>query len=83
MTTTFVPAGYGRALLEAIEEVARALHTPRILLCSTDEPVTKATWRRMGFSFSTAADLKEFKLHPYDLLHMDNTVQVRIGLPRG
>ena len=29
------PAGHGRALLEAIEDICRALRIPRILLCST------------------------------------------------
>lgn len=33
--------GYGRALLESIEEVARFLNVPRLLLCSTDDHDTK------------------------------------------
>ena len=33
--------GYGRALLESIEEIARFLQIPRLLLCSTDDNDTK------------------------------------------
>lgn len=33
--------GYGRALLESIEEIARFLKIERLLLCSTDDPETK------------------------------------------
>jgi N-acetylglutamate synthase-like GNAT family acetyltransferase len=67
--------GYGRALLECIEEVARALQLPVLMLCSTDDPVTKNTWRALGFSFTTDDDLRRFGVHMCDLLHMDNTVQ--------
>ena len=55
----------------------RCLAIPRILLGSTDDPVTRGTWRRLGFGFTTPADLAGFGVGPRDLLHMDNTVQVR------
>jgi hypothetical protein len=55
----------------------RCLAIPLILLCSTDDPVTRGTWRRLGFGFTTPADLAGFGVGPRDLLHMDNTVQAR------
>lgn len=70
--------GYGRALLECIEEVSRALGLGLLMLCSTDDPVTKNTWRALGFSFTTDDDLRRFGVHTCDLLHMDNTVQARL-----
>jgi hypothetical protein len=76
------PAGYGRALLEAIEVLARRLHVPRLLLCSTDDAKTKATWQRLGFEFTQPGDLERFGVQGRDLLHMDNTVQVRAWAPR-
>lgn len=33
--------GFGRALLDSIEEIARFLQIPRLLLCSTDDSDTK------------------------------------------
>ena len=41
--------GIGRALLECIEDVARNLEIPRILLCSTDDTRVKNTWRRFVY----------------------------------
>ena len=73
--------GHGRALVEAIEEVARCLGLPRLLLCSTDDPNVKGTWRHLGFHYSTEQDLKDFGVQHGDLLHMDNTVQMhKVGL---
>ena len=40
--------GYGRALLESIEEVARFLNVPRLLLCSTDDHDTKVRCQAHG-----------------------------------
>jgi hypothetical protein len=39
--------------MQAIEEVARACKLPYLLLCSTDDPDVKATWRALGFQFSS------------------------------
>ena len=73
--------GHGRALVEAVEEVARCLGLPRLLLCSTDDPNVKGTWRHLGFHYSTEQDLKDFGVQHGDLLHMDNTVQMhKVGL---
>lgn len=68
--------GHGRALLEAIECVCRALGLPRVLLCSTDDARTKATWRRLGFAETTQEELAAWGITSHDLLHMDNTVQM-------
>ena len=57
--------------------LCRCLSIPLILLCSTDDPVTRNTWQRLGFVFTTEEDLQRFGVGPRDLLHMDNTVQVR------
>ena len=74
--------GYGRALLECCETVARALGLPHLLLCSTDDKVTRATWTALGFSRSTEDQLRdEFGIKPGDLLHMDNTVQMHKRVP--
>lgn len=68
--------GFGRALLDSIEEIARFLQIPRLLLCSTDDNDTKETWRRLGFVITTAEDLTAFGILHTDLIHMDNTVQM-------
>ena len=73
--------GYGRALLDAIEDIARSIGVDLLLLCSTDDPVTKATWVSLGFKFTTDEDLKVFGVGPKDLLHMDNTVQMHKHVP--
>eukprot|EP00887_Chlorella_sp_A99_P000558 scaffold17.g558.t1 len=72
--------GYGRALLECLEGMCRTLGIPRILLCSTDDARTKATWQRLGFTFTSRGEMAErWGVTPHDLLHMDNTVQARGG----
>jgi hypothetical protein len=48
---------------------------------STDDPITKATWQRLGFEFTSEEALKEFGVGPKDLLHMDNTVQMHKWVP--
>jgi len=68
--------GYGRALLEGLEDLCRWMKIPRLLLCSTDDPKVKGTWQRLGLSFTTPEDLKKWGVTPHDLLHMDNTVQM-------
>ena len=73
--------GVGRALLECIEDVARHLEIPRLLLCSTDDTRVKNTWQRLGFSFSSKDRLEEWGVTRHDLLHMDNTVQMHKEVP--
>ena len=73
--------GYGRALLECIEAIARAAGAPRLLLCATDDPVTRGTWLSLGFAFTTDDDLTAWGVRPGDLMHMDNTVQMHRAVP--
>lgn len=47
-----------------------------MLLCSTDDPLTRNTWRHLGFVFTQEEDLKTFGVQQGDLMHMDNTVQM-------
>lgn len=49
--------GFGRALLEAMEELCRALGIPYILLCSENAKHTRAIWEHMGFSVMSSEDL--------------------------
>lgn len=73
--------GYGRSLMEALEGLCRTLCVPRILLCSTDDVRTKATWQALGFSFTQPEELQGWGVSHYDLLHMDNTVQMHKEVP--
>lgn len=68
--------GYGRCMVEAIEDLARALRVPLLLLCSTNDEAVKATWLHLGFSFSTDEDMARFGVEHTDLVHMSNTVQM-------
>ena len=68
--------GFGRCLLEAIEEVARVVGVSKLLLCSTDDPQTTATWRHLGFRETCDADLGQWGICWGDLLHMTNTTQM-------
>ena len=73
--------GYGRALVECLDTLARSLSLPLILLCSTDDPVTRGTWASLGFEVTSEAQLDGCGVLPGDLLHMDNTVQMHRGVP--
>ena len=68
--------GFGRALLQALEDLCRALGVPCMLLCSTDDQVTRDTWAHLGFSFTSPQQLAAMGVGEGDLLHMDNTVQM-------
>ena len=68
--------GFGRALLQALEDLCRALGVPCMLLCSTDDQVTRDTWAHLGFSFTSPQQLAALGVGEGDLLHMDNTVQM-------
>lgn len=47
-----------------------------MLLCSTDDQVTRDTWAHLGFSFTSREQLAALGVGEGDLLHMDNTVQM-------
>lgn len=63
-------------------QVARALNIPRLLLCSTDDPIVKTTWRHLGFVYTSEQDLARFGIQHGDLVHMDNTVQMHKDVPQ-
>jgi N-acetylglutamate synthase-like GNAT family acetyltransferase len=69
--------GFGRCIIEAIEEVARALGIPRLLLCSTREVSVASTWRHLGFQETSEQQLASWGIEDSDLVHMQNTLQVR------
>ena len=62
-------------------QVARSLNVPRLLLCSTDDPIVKTTWRHLGFVYTSQQDLVDFGVQHGDLVHMDNTVQMHKDVP--
>eukprot|EP00803_Ostreobium_quekettii_P008373 evm.model.scf_648.7 EVM.evm.TU.scf_648.7 scf_648:57085-59284(+) len=68
--------GFGRCLLEAIEEVARVVGVSKLLLCSTDDAGTIATWRHLGFRETGDGELMGWGICWGDLLHMTNTTQM-------
>ncbi len=49
--------GYGRCMLEAIEDATRGLGIPLLLLCSTKEEGVQNTWKHLGFRPSTEEQL--------------------------
>ncbi|GBF91886.1 hypothetical protein Rsub_04991 [Raphidocelis subcapitata] len=73
--------GFGRCVVEAIEEIARALAIQRLLLCSTKEEHVHSTWRHLGFLETTEADLESLDVQDADLIHMQNTIQMQKPVP--
>lgn len=51
------------------------------MLCSTDDPVIKTTWRHLGFVYTSPEDLEAFGVRHGDMVHMDNTVQMHKDVP--
>lgn len=62
--------GFGRCVLEAIEDISRALEIEKLLLCSTVELHVQATWKHLGFVETGEVDLKAFDVEDADLIHM-------------
>ena len=73
--------GYGKCVVEAIEEIARALNMPRLLLCSTAEEPVQATWHHLGFHDTSEHQLEGWGVQDTDLVHMQNTVQMHKEVP--
>lgn len=73
--------GYGRCVVEAIEEVARALNIGRLLLCSTREESVSSTWKHLGFSETSEEQLHSWDVEDSDLVHMQNTLQMHKQVP--
>ena len=45
-------------MLSRSRPACRCLELPILLLCSTDDPITKSTWKSLGFVFTTDEDMK-------------------------
>ncbi|KAI8464587.1 MAG: hypothetical protein J3K34DRAFT_113160 [Monoraphidium minutum] len=73
--------GFGRCVVEAVEDVGRALGIGALLLCSTVEEHVRATWSHLGFVETTDADLEALDVQDTDLIHMQNTLQMWKSIP--
>lgn len=68
--------GYGRCLLEAIEQIARCLNKRLLMLCSTDDEKTLSIWQHFGFLRVEDDDWETLGVDHHDMLYMENTVQL-------
>uniref|UniRef100_A0A383V5Q1 N-acetyltransferase domain-containing protein n=1 Tax=Tetradesmus obliquus TaxID=3088 RepID=A0A383V5Q1_TETOB len=73
--------GFGRCVVEAIEEVARAMGIKKLLLCSTREESVSNTWKHLGFQESNEEQLAAWDVEDGDLVHMQNTLQMHKEVP--
>eukprot|EP00775_Hariotina_reticulata_P010975 gene10975-11130_t len=73
--------GFGRCVVEAVEEIARALNINKLLLCSTCEASVANTWRHLGFKETSEDHLKAWDVEDSDLVHMQNTLQMHKEVP--
>ena len=71
-----------RCLVEAIEDVARALGLPKLMLCSTNDESVKSTWLHLGFSFTDEEEMQnKWDILHSDLVYLQNTVQMHKDVP--
>ena len=63
-------------MVEAIEDIARALRLPKLMLCSTNDPVVKSTWHHLNFDFATDEELHAWNIPHEDLVYLQGTTQV-------
>jgi len=68
--------GYCRCLIEAIEDIARALAVPKLMLCSTNDAVVKSTWHHLGFDFTSEEEMEHWDIPHSDLVYLQNTTQM-------
>lgn len=61
----------------AAQVTASTSRQPSALTRAADDPKTRATWRQLGFQLTSQEKLDELGVTHMDLLHMDNTVQVK------
>ena len=73
--------GYGRCLMEAIEDVARCLGKRTIMLCSTDDEKTLSIWNHFGYQRVVDSTWEEVEVDHNEMLYMDNTVQLYKPVP--
>jgi len=71
--------GFGRCIVEAIEDISRALGIGRLLLCSTCEEHVQSTWKHLGFSETSELDLEALDVRDPDLVHMQVCGGVGVG----
>lgn len=65
-----------RCLVEAIEDIARALKLPELMLCSTNDDSVKSTWYHLGFDFASEEEMERWDVPHSDLVYLQNTTQV-------
>ena len=73
--------GYGRCLMEAIEDVARCLGKRTLMLCSTDDEKTLSIWSHFGYQPTVDSTWDELGIDHNEMLYMDNTVQLYKPVP--
>lgn len=64
--------------MEAIEDIARALSIPKLMLCSTNDALVKSTWHHLGFDFTEEHQMEEWDIPHSDMVYLQNTTQVRL-----
>eukprot|EP00967_Tisochrysis_lutea_P048534 scaffold59309_cov17-Tisochrysis_lutea.AAC.2 len=79
--TSPLPADHGccssrlMCLVEAIEEIARALKLEKLMLCSTNDPIVKSTWHHLNFDFASEEEMEAWDIPHADLVYLQNTTQ--------
>ncbi|EFJ50901.1 hypothetical protein VOLCADRAFT_103694 [Volvox carteri f. nagariensis] len=73
--------GYCRCLVEAIEEIARALGLQKLMLCSTNDASVQSTWQHLGFGYASDEQMEEWDILHTDLVYLQNTTQMHKDVP--
>ncbi|GIL70567.1 hypothetical protein Vretifemale_1296 [Volvox reticuliferus] len=73
--------GYCRCLVEAIEEIARALGLKKLMLCSTNDASVQSTWQHLGFEYASDEQMEEWDILHTDLVYLQNTTQMHKDVP--
>ncbi|KXZ47480.1 hypothetical protein GPECTOR_35g918 [Gonium pectorale] len=73
--------GYCRCLVEAVEDIARALGLNKLMLCSTNDSAVKSTWQHLGFQFASDEQMEEWDILHTDLVYLQNTTQMHKDVP--
>lgn len=71
-----------RCLVEAIEQVARKLGLPKLMLCSTNDHAVKSTWQHLGFEFASDEQMEHWDILHTDLVYLQNTTQMHKDVPQ-
>ena len=73
--------GFGRVMLQAIEQVCRFLSIGRILLCSTNDAAVVGFWSHVGFRQTNKETIEGMGINFHSLVHMQETVQMLKDTP--